>query len=598
MGVHKIPEQPSLSCGQRGSPRRSTGPRSAASIVSEPAPPAPEDLDSQSLTQRIMEATEGRDSQTGGAGGAVSYAALKRADQNWARIRTMKTGREAGPAPETVKERRGSWRDVGTSGQENLGVYDVVVCGGTLGVFLATALQLRGKRVAIVERGVLMGRAQEWNISKQEMQSLVEMGVLTQEEVEDSISIEFNPGRCGFYNGTQILVNDVLNLGVSPAKLIESAKRRFVERGGVLLEKTGLENVDVFADGAVLNLGEKKLVAKLVIDAMGHASPIVRQLRWGRKPDGVCLVVGACARGFPEETNTGGDVILTNAPATRKGRSPLQYFWEAFPAGSGPGDRTTYMFTYLDAHPDRPSLESLLEDYWQLMPKYQGVKLENLEFLRVLFGCFPTYRSSPLQPGFDRVLQIGDASGIQSPLSFGGFGAITRHIGRLTDGISDALDADLLKKRDLALLNPYQPNLSGAWLLQKSMSYEVGSNPPPNFINELLSVNFGCMQRLGEPILRPFLQDVTQFVPLALTMGAMMVTRPLLLPTILRQVGLIPLVDWLRHFVGLAVYSLAHKLFAPLVRWLLPRLSLAQRYRWKRRLEAWEYGSGLDYRLH
>lgn len=31
----------------------------------------------------------------------------------------------------------------------------------------------------------------------------------------------------------------------------------------------------------------------------------------------------------------------------------LQYFWEAFPAGSGPGDRTTYMFTYVDADPSR-----------------------------------------------------------------------------------------------------------------------------------------------------------------------------------------------------------------------------------------------------
>jgi hypothetical protein len=38
------------------------------------------------------------------------------------------------------------------------------------------------------------------------------------------------------------------------------------------------------------------------------------------------------------------------------------------------------------------------------------------------------------------------------------------------------------------------------------MSYEVGSSPPPDFINELLSVNFGCMQRLGNPVLRPFLQ--------------------------------------------------------------------------------------------
>ena len=47
----------------------------------------------------------------------------------------------------------------------------------------------------------------------------------------------------------------------------------------------------------------------------------------------------------------------------------LQYFWEAFPAGSGPTDRTTYMFTYLDSAPHRPSLHQVMEDYWKLMPK-------------------------------------------------------------------------------------------------------------------------------------------------------------------------------------------------------------------------------------
>jgi hypothetical protein len=43
---------------------------------------------------------------------------------------------------------------------------------------------------------------------------------------------------------------------------------------------------------------------------------------------------------------------------------------QAFPAGSGPRDRTTYMFTYLDATPNHPSLEQMLEDYWDLMPPY------------------------------------------------------------------------------------------------------------------------------------------------------------------------------------------------------------------------------------
>ncbi len=41
--------------------------------------------------------------------------------------------------------------------QEEEEVFDAVVCGGTLGVFLATVLALKGMKVAIVERGPLRG---------------------------------------------------------------------------------------------------------------------------------------------------------------------------------------------------------------------------------------------------------------------------------------------------------------------------------------------------------------------------------------------------------------------------------------------------------
>ena len=58
---------------------------------------------------------------------------------------------------------------------------------------------------------------------------------------------------------------------------------------------------------------------------------------------------------------------------------------------------------------------------------------------RILFAFFPTYRASPLRPPAARVLQIGDASGVQSPLSFGGFGAMTRHLARLTASTHEAL---------------------------------------------------------------------------------------------------------------------------------------------------------------
>ena len=45
-----------------------------------------------------------------------------------------------------------------------------------------------------------------------------------------------------------------------------------------------------------------------------------------------------------------------------------------------------------------------------------------------------------------RVLQVGDASGIQSPLSFGGFGALTRHLSRLTAAVKEALEADMVDR--------------------------------------------------------------------------------------------------------------------------------------------------------
>ena len=35
--------------------------------------------------------------------------------------------------------------------------FDVIVCGGTLGIFIATALSSKGLRVAVVERNVLKG---------------------------------------------------------------------------------------------------------------------------------------------------------------------------------------------------------------------------------------------------------------------------------------------------------------------------------------------------------------------------------------------------------------------------------------------------------
>lgn len=52
------------------------------------------------------------------------------------------------------------------------------------------------------------------------------------------------------------------------------------------------------------------------------------------------------------------------------------------------------------------AVQALLDRYFELLPGYQGVPLASLKFQRVLFGGFPCYSSSPLQPQFDRILQV------------------------------------------------------------------------------------------------------------------------------------------------------------------------------------------------
>ena len=506
--------------------------------------------------------------------------------------------------------------------------YDVVVCGGTLGIFFATALALKGTSVCVLEAARLQGREQEWNISLKELAELVELGVLSQEDVDAAITTEFPACRAGFKNmevtplaggyfdnevGFECVTPNVLNLGVAPAVLLERVKQRFLRMGGTLREQTTLRGVVVSeALGAAVDLGDalEPVTAKLVLDCMGNASPISRQQRDGMKPDGVCAVVGSCAAGYDKETNLIGDIIYTNTEIQDKGKEgKLQYFWEAFPVGIGrngqePGTsdvKTTYMFTYMDADERRPSLETLMNDYWDLLPLYQPSiqdPEEDLDVKRVLFAYFPTYRDSPLKPQWSRVLAVGDASGIQSPLSFGGFGALTRHLDRITGAITEAVETGCLHKDDLGEINAYTPNLSAAWMFQKAMSVRVGQNVDPKFVNRLLATNFQIMDGMGERTMMPFLQDVVRFDGLVGSLAKSFAADPTFMPQIVAHVGLPSLVDWLGHVGAMGLYTALHAVASPLIAPVVDGMKdPRQRFLWRRRMEAWKFGSGADYIL-
>jgi lycopene cyclase CruP len=463
--------------------------------------------------------------------------------------------------------------------------WDVVISGGTLGVLLAAGLAQRGWRVALLERGQLRGRQQEWNISRSELRHLIELGLLSEAALEGAIASQYNPARIQFHGGEPLWVRDILNVGVDPVYLLETLKQAFLQAGGQLFEHTPFAAAAVHPDGVTVEAAGQSFKTRLLIDAMGHFSPIARQARSGQPPDAACLVVGTCAEGYTQ--NDSGDLIVSFTPI----RNQCQYFWEAFPARDG---RTTYLFTYLDIHPDRISLEALFEEYWTLLPQYQDTPLAQISPKRALFGFFPCYRNSPLRYPWGRLLAVGDSSGSQSPLSFGGFGALIRHLPRLTHGIDDALRQDCLDAPALGWLQPYQPNLSVTWLFQKSMSVGVNQPIPEQQINQMLAAIFADMAALGDPVLRPFLQDVVQFPALAKTLAVTAAKHPTLVAKIMPQVGLASLLDWMRHYASLAAYSALYPL-GQTAKPLLDSLSGPQRYLGHRWLEALRYGTGNDY---
>ncbi|MEL6902270.1 MAG: FAD-binding oxidoreductase, partial [Cyanobacteria bacterium J06606_4] len=117
---------------------------------------------------------------------------LQRADALW---HAYKTGDRTVPS-------------VVTDSADNLPTveYDVVICGGTLGILLGAALSMRGWKVALLERGELRGRDQEWNISRRELETFVKMGLLSEAGLESAIASQYNPARIAFTGGDDLWV--------------------------------------------------------------------------------------------------------------------------------------------------------------------------------------------------------------------------------------------------------------------------------------------------------------------------------------------------------------------------------------------------------
>lgn len=441
--------------------------------------------------------------------------------------------------------------------------YDLIYIGGALGVIHAAVMAQLGYRVLLIERLPFGRMNREWNISRSEFQSLIDLGLFTLPEFESVIAAEYIDGFSKFFDGNvpdKLKANvlhtpTVLNVAIDAEKLLRLCGEKLREAGGEIWDETEFLKADTSPQQVRVHVqslptGEQRQVTgRLLMDAMGTASPIAWQLNGGRAFDSVCPTVGGViSEGFAPGVwdSDCGDVLNSHGDISR-GR---QLIWELFPAGNG--ELTFYLFHYHQVHPENPgSLLEMYEDFFSILPEYRRCDMEKLAWKKATFGYIPGHFSvggRDRAVAYDRLLAIGDAASLQSPLVFTGFGSLVRNLPRLTVLLDTALKHDLLTAKHLNKIRAYQSNISVTWLFSKGMMVPTGKTLPPQRINAMLNTFFGLLADEPPEVADTFIKDRSDwytFNRLALKAAR---TNPALLYWIWEQAGTKDLLRWLGSY--------------------------------------------------
>ena len=457
--------------------------------------------------------------------------------------------------------------------------YDIVYLGGALGAIHAAMMAKLGYRVCLVER-IPFGRMnREWNISRAEFQNLIDFGLFTKEEFEEMITAEYVDGFNKFFDSNNpphlkskvLHTPTLLNIAIDTHRLLAICSKKLHEYGAVICDRTEFEKVVVNPQSATIfakNLetnASVTITSRLVIDAMGSASAIAQQLNAGQAFDSVCPTVGAVLEGIDKHVwdSQYGDVLFSHGDISR-GR---QLIWELFPAEKD--DLTVYLFHYHQVHPENPgSLLEMYEDFFTILPEYRRCDMDKLTWKKATFGYITGHYSlneNSKKCAFDRILAIGDAASLQSPLVFTGFGSLVRNLPRLATLLDTALKHDLLKADDLSQINSYQSNIAVTWLFSKGMMVPTGMHLPPERVNSMLNTFFGLLADEPYAVSDRFIKDRLSWLMFNRLALIAAFKNPKLILWILEMAGTRDMLKWLSSYGAFTRSSIAN---AVLGNWL------------------------------
>jgi lycopene cyclase CruA len=201
----------------------------------------------------------------------------------------------------------------------------------------------------------------------------------------------------------------------------------------------------------------------------------------------------------------------------------------------------------------------MYEDFFAILPEYRRCDMEKLVWKKPTFGYIPGHFSVGNRDrtvAFDRLLAIGDAASLQSPLVFTGFGSLVRNLERLTTLLDTALKHDLLKSEHLNQIRAYQSNISVTWLFSKGMMVPTHQTLPPQRINSMLNTFFGLLANEPPEVADNFIKDRGDwftFTRLALIAAS---KNPALLLWIWEMAGTKDLLRWLGSYLDFTLEAI------------------------------------------
>jgi lycopene cyclase CruA len=408
--------------------------------------------------------------------------------------------------------------------------FDIIYAGGGLGLLHAAVMSKSYGRKTLVFDAHTVGRThRDWNISDEELQEFVRAKLFTMEEIERAVVNRYRTGFVKFHDANSRLktpplyMEGVLDVAIEADILLELAAQKLKNSATDSLSLNSCKFVrayiqpdKVFVETANATTGERKLfAARLFVDATGTNSPVSRQINAGRSITHVCPTVGTVARGFVrgEETDAVDFSVGEILVSTEDCSADRQLIWEGFAGSPVHDDYTTYLFFYDSVNsPADKSLLNLFEEYFEKLPTYKRPGSQ-WRVVKPVFGYIPSYHhhgwNNQKKTAQNRVLLIGDAAGLSSPLTFCGFGSHVRNLRRLTHLTELALKGDLLDETALGEINAYEPRVSQMASLAEFMRPTAKSRP--QVVNETMNAVMQALTDLSENVRRDLFKDRISF---------------------------------------------------------------------------------------